>query len=460
LRKVSAVTRRRPGFAAAESCYIERVVKCLPFLVLAIAFAMPAEDWPEWRGKGRLGVWNETGVLQRFPDAGLTVEWRVPVNRGFSGPAVSQGRIYLTDFTETSHLKGRERSLCLEENTGKILWTREWDADYVGLMETYASGPRATPTVDLDRVYVLGARGMLLCLDAKTGAVVWRKDYVKDYAAEVPTWGFTAAPLVDGERLICLVGGARNSKVVAFDKMTGKEIWRALASNSEPGYCQPVIVERAKVRQLVIWHPEAVTSLDPATGIVYWEQPFKVNTGLSVATPVWSGPLLLVSSFYNGSMMLALDDQKPRAETLWKGKSSSEIDTDGLHALLTTPAIVGDYIYGICSYGQLRCLKARTGERVWESLELTKEKARWASGYLVRHGDRFFITNDHGELIIAVLSPAGYQQISRTKLIKPTSDPGNRRAMGTVNWSHPAYANRHIVARNDTEIIRANLAAP
>jgi len=104
------------------------------FLLLAIVLAALAEDWPEWRGKGRLGVWNETGVLQKFPDTGLQIEWRVRVSSGFSGPAVSGGRIYLTDFAETSHLKGRERALCLDEKTGKILWTREWDADYIGLI--------------------------------------------------------------------------------------------------------------------------------------------------------------------------------------------------------------------------------------------------------------------------------------------------------------------------------------
>lgn len=429
------------------------------FLMVAVVLVTRAEDWPEWRGKGRMGVWNETGVLQKFPDTGLHIDWRVPVKSGFSGPAVSGGRIYLTDFTEASHLKGRERALCLDEKIGKILWTQEWDADYIGLMETYASGPRATPTVDGDRVYVLGAKGLLLCLDTKTGRVLWKRDYVKEYGAEVPTWGVTSAPLVDGNRLICLVGGDRNAKVVAFDKMTGKEVWRALASNSEAGYCQPVIIEHANTRQLIIWHPQAVTSLNPATGVVYWEQPFKINAGLSVATPVWSGPLLLVSSFYDGSMMLTLDNQKPRADVLWKGVSHSEIDTDGLHALVTTPVIVGDYLYGICSYGQLRCLNARTGARVWESLELTQEKARWASGFLVRHGDHFFINNDHGDLIIASLSRDGYREIGRTKLIKPTSNPGNRRQMQAVNWSHPAYANKHIVARNDLEIIRASLAA-
>ena len=132
--------------------------------------------------------------------------------------------------------------------------------------------------------------------------------------------------------------------------------------------------------------------------------------------------------------------------------------TDGLHALVTTPVIQGDYVYGICSYGQLRCLNAKTGERVWETLDATKEQARWASGFLVRNGDRFFINNDRGELIIAKLSPERYEEISRTKLLKPTSRSGNRRELGAVNWSHPAYANRHIFARNDEEIISVSLS--
>jgi outer membrane protein assembly factor BamB len=434
-------------------------MKRLALLLLAVSASAPAEDWPEWRGKGRLGVWNETGVLERFPDSGLRVEWRVPIHRGFSGPAVSDGRIYLVDFSAVSRLKGTERALCLDEKTGKVLWTREWDADYVGLMETYASGPRATPTVDGDRVYVVGAKGMLHCLNAKTGDVLWKKDYVKDYGTQVPTWGMTSAPLVDGERLIALVGGERNAKVVAFDKMTGKEIWRALPSDAEPGYCQPVIVQYGKVRRLIIWHPQAVAALNPVTGAVYWEQPFKINAGMTLATPVLSGPRLLLSSFYNGSMMLNLDAADARSEILWRGKSASEINTDGLHAVITTPAIVGDYIYGICSYGQFRCLNARTGERVWETLDVTREKARWSAGHIVRNGDRFFINNDRGELIIARLSPEGYHEISRTQLIKPTSNSGNRREAGAVHWSHPAYANRHIVTRNDEEIIRVDLAA-
>lgn len=429
--------------------------RTIGYLLVVICILNPvlAEDWPEWRGKGRAGIWTESGILDKFPEKGLTPVWRIPLHGGFAGPAVAAGRVFVTDFKRSSVKKGMERALCLDEKSGKILWTREWDADYQGI--SYDTGPRATPTVDGDRVYIVGGSGTLLCLNARTGDVIWRKDYVKDYRMQMPTWGIASAPLVDGDRLIAIVGGQPDAKVIAFDKMTGKEIWRALPSDSEQGYSQPVIVAARGTRQLIIWDPTAVVALDPATGKTYWQHPFRINLGLTLATPVFDGSRLLVSSFYNGSMLLDL--AKEKASVIWKGKSNSEINTDGLHAVVNTPVIDGDYIYGICSYGQFRCLNLKTGERIWETMEVTKEKARWASGFIVRHGDRYFINNDRGELIIAKLSAQGYQEISRTQLIKPTSNPGNRRELGAVNWSHPAYANRHIVARNDEEIISVSL---
>jgi outer membrane protein assembly factor BamB len=425
-------------------------------LILAMCIFIPAfsEDWPEWRGKGRIGIWNESGILDEFSEKGLTLLWRTPIHAGFAGPAVAAGRVFVTDFEATAGLKGTERALCLDEKSGKILWTRAWEVNYGKI--SYPVGPRATPTVDVDRVYIVGATGTLICLSTRTGDVIWQKDYAKDYGMQMPTWGITSAPLVDRDRLIAIVGGQPDAKVMAFDKMTGKEIWRALPSDSEQGYCQPVIFEVGGIRQLIIWHPSAVVSLDPLTGKVYWQQPFRINMGMTLATPVLSGTHLLVSSFYNGSMLLDITGEAARV--LWKGKSDSEINTDGLHAVINTPVIDGDYIYGICSYGQFRCLDLKTGERVWETMEVTKEKARWASGLIVRQGDRYFINNDRGELIIAKLSPKGYQEISRTQLIKPTTNSGNRRELGAVNWSHPAYADRCIFARNDEEIVSMSLA--
>ena len=126
---------------------------------------------------------------------------------------------------------------------------------------------------------------------------------------------------------------------------------------------------------------------------------------------------------------------------------------------MNAPVIDGDHVYGICSYGQLRCLQLSTGKRVWETQEVTRERKRNASAFVVRSGDRYFISNDRGELIIAGLSPTGYTEFSRTELIRPTSEPGARRERGAVHWSHPAYADRSVFVRNDEEILRASLAA-
>ena len=427
-------------------------------LVLFASAIVYGDDWPEWRGAGRTGVWNETGILETFPPGGLTVRWRTPIHAGYAGPSVARGRVYLTDSRRTVGNRAVERALAIDEQTGKVLWTQEWPADYTGLQLIYAIGPRATPTVDGDRVYVLGAMGRLLALDAASGRIAWQKDFVREFDASIPSWGMAGAPLVDGDRLIALVGGEPNAKVVAFNKHTGEELWRALSSDWEPGYNQPTIITHAGTRQLIIWHPRAVSSLDPATGKIYWEVESEVDMGMTVATPVHRGSHLLVSSFYNGARMLQLDNDKPGARMLWAGKSNSEVATDAIHSTISTPVIDGDYIYGIDSHGELRCLELATGKRVWETMALVKDRARWATAFLVRNGDRYFINNDRGELVIAKLSPKGYHEISRTQLIEPTHPYARRRELGAVHWSHPAYANKHIFVRNDREILKASLA--
>jgi outer membrane protein assembly factor BamB len=379
---------------------------------------------------------------------------------GYAGPAVADGRVFLLDFKELKRLQGVERALALDEKSGRILWTQEWPVSYAGI--GYAYGPRATPTVEGDRVYVAGADGKLLALHITTGAILWKKDFVADLGAKPETWtyhwGFSSSPLVHEGLVIRLAGGNPDAKVVAFDKLTGKEVWRAISGGGDLGVAQPIVITAGGTRQLVVWDPEGVYSLNPTTGAVYWRQPFKTGASMTIATPVLSGSNLLFSNFYTGPLMLTLDENKPAASVLWKGTSDNEVQTDKLHAVTATPVVIGDHIYGICSYGQFRCLLKKTGDRVWETQEVVKERARWASGQIVRNGDLLYINNDRGELLIVKPQPDGYQEISRTHLIKPTTPPNNRRQLGNVNWSHPAYANKHIYARNDEEIIAASLS--
>ncbi len=429
-----------------------------------LATTLPAEDWPQWRGRDRLGVWHETGIVEKFPDGGLEVVWRAPVGSGYAGPAVAGGKVFVLDWVKkqgTRTLEGTERVLGLDEQTGEKLWEQTWTTGYGSIMASYAIGPRATPTVDGDTVYVVGAVGDLLALDVTSGEVRWQRDFVEEYDATIPIWGTSSAPLVDGDLLIAVAGAEPDGKVVAYDKTTGEERWRALSSDYEMGYPQPIIFEIGGKRQLIVWDPQFINSLDPQTGRVYWQQPFNVQGGMSVTTPVLGNGKLLVSQFYGGSMLLGLSATEPKAELLWRGNSKSEMpdQTEGLHSLITTPIIEGDTIYGVGSYGELRALDLETGERLWASDQMTRQ-GRWGAAFLVKNGDRYFVNNDSGDLIIARFAREGYVEIDRTKLIEPTSSAGfgpRRRFDAAVNWSHPAYANGHIVARNDEEVIRASL---
>jgi outer membrane protein assembly factor BamB len=432
-------------------------------LVLAAAVSR-ADDWPQWLGPKRDGTWRETGILENFPAEGPKVRWRVPVGAGFSGPAVASGRVYLTDRVlkrdasgqadpfDRGKIDGTERVLCLDEKNGKILWQHAYDCAY---SISYAAGPRATPLVDGGKLYTLGAEGNLFCFDARSGKVIWSLDFNEAYNIPTPLWGFSAHPLVDGNKLICLVGG-KGTTAVAFDKNTGKELWRSLSSK-EPGYSPPTILEIAGKRQLIIWHPESVNSLNPESGEVYWSEPYNVQNALSVSTPrLWNNGFLFLTAFYNGSRMYKVGPNS--AEAVWQTKKASEKDTEHLNSIISSPVIDGDYIYGTCSYGQLRCLNAKTGARVWVTLAATtpdNKPQRWANAFLVKNGDRYFIENEKGDLIIAKLSPEGYKEISRTHLLDPTNPSPGRE----VVWSHPAFANRSIYARNDKELVCADLSA-
>ncbi len=439
-----------------------RLPACL-LACLAFPIAILADDWPQWLGPERDGVWRESGILEKFPADGPTVRWRTPIGAGYSGPAVAEGRVFVMDRQlataaanpsnafERGRIPGSERVLCFNEPDGKLLWAHEYDCPYT---VSYAAGPRTTPVVHAGRVYTIGSEGNLFCLDAATGKEVWSRDFKKDFSVQTPTWGFAGHPLVDGNKLICLAGG-EGSVAVAFDKETGKELWRALSAR-EPGYAPPVIFEAGGRRQLIIWHPEALNSLDPETGALLWSEPGKANAGMTIATPRKLGDLLYVTSFYNGSVMMRLAPDKATASKLWQSNKASEKDTDALHSTMSTPFLEGGYIYGVCSYGQLRCLRAETGERVWETFAATTgdKPVRWANAFLVKNGTRFFLFNETGDLIIAKLSPKGYEEISRAHLLEPTNNDPRRM----VVWSHPAFANRSVYVRNDKEMVCVSLA--
>ena len=272
-------------------------------IAIATAHALPMTGRS---GVGRGAIWcgarrgssNRCRPLIRRP-ACCRACGRRRLAPGYAGPAVADGRVFVTDRIADENL---ERVLCFDAATGKEIWKHPYEARYT---ISYPLGPRATPTVDGDRVYTLGAMGHLFCFNAATGDVIWQKYLPTDFGTEVPVWGMAGAPLVDGDQLIVLAGGKPNAMVVSFDKHTGEERWRAL-EGKEPGYCAPVILEIGGRRQLIIWHPAAVVGLDPANGDVLWEEPFAVQAGMTIPTPRTVGNRLFVTGFYCGPLMIDL----------------------------------------------------------------------------------------------------------------------------------------------------------
>jgi outer membrane protein assembly factor BamB len=430
-------------------------------VVLALSsLSLPAlrgDDWPQWLGPQRDGVWRETGLLDKFPEDGPTVKWRVKIHGGYAGPAVADGRVYVTDYvtdgdtrpspTGRNKLAGTERVLCLNAADGKLLWKHEYSCPY---NISYPAGPRCTPLVQGGKVYTLGAEGNLFCLDAVKGSALWSKDFKKEYKTTTPMWGFAGHPLLDGRKLICLVGG-EGSALVAFDKDRGKELWRTLSAK-EQGYGTPGLIEAGGKRQVVIWLPDAIYSLDPENGKKYWSVPLEPDYGMSIMSPRQLGDYLFTGGIGFKAVMLKLDRDKPAAEVLWRGTNKT-----ALYPVCMTPFLEDGHMYGVDTRGELRCVKIETGERLWETYAATTGKrfAQSGTAFLVKNGDRFFLFSENGELIIAKLSPKGYDEISRAKLLDPTGDAFGR----AVVWCHPAFAEKCVFVRNDKEIICASLAA-
>jgi outer membrane protein assembly factor BamB len=418
----------------------------------------PPTDWPQWMGPTRDGVWHETGIVDKFPENGPPIVWRTKIGGGYAGPAVVGDRVYVMDYVRKegtvqndpgtrTELKGTERVLCLDAKTGEIVWKHEYDRPYA---ISYASGPRCTPAVHDGKVYTLGAEGNLYCLDAATGKPLWSKDFQKDYGAPCPIWGFTSHPLVEGNKVFCLVGG-KGSVVVAFDKDTGKEVWKALDA-PHAGYCPPTMITAGGKRQLLIWTPLAINGLNPETGEVYWSEPLEPQYEMSVSAPVKHGDLLYVSGIGDVGGVWRLDSSKPAISEVWIGDNKTAVYTCN-----STPIVEDGIIYGCdCRGGQLRGVELATGKRLWETFKPTTGDRRASHGtaFLVKNGNRYFLFSEQGDLIIANLSREGYEEISRFHLLEPTSEAFGR----DVVWSHPAFANKCLYARNDKEIVCVSLA--
>lgn len=415
---------------------------CLSVLAAALMFCTPlaAEDWPRWGGPRGDATWHGPKLPDEWPEDGLPVVWKQPVGGGYSGVAVSGGRVYLHDRRKEMSDSGTiesERVRCFDAASGQPLWTHEYSAPYGKL--DYGTGPRAMPTIADGRVYTLGAVGHFCCLDAQTGRVLWSHDFVKDFGTVLPMWGLAASPIIWKDLVIVHPGAQPGGCVMAFDRTTGKEAWRV--SNDPAGYSTPIIAETPSGIQLICWTPEHVLGIAPANGHLNWSIPYKVTYGVSIATPLYHDGLAFVSGYWEGSKAIRLGQSPRDAQLEWE-------DNRVLRGLMAQPLLRDGLLYTIDKHYGLTCAELKTGRKLWsdDEHEITpRGNNPHVMSVWCGDDDRALLLNAQGDLLLARLNGEGMRVLSRTHIIDPTE--------AVPIWAHPAYGGTRIYARSDQELI-------
>jgi formylglycine-generating enzyme required for sulfatase activity/outer membrane protein assembly factor BamB len=387
------------------------------------------EDWPRWRGPRGNGTWRGPKLPPVWPAGGLSRVWQQTIGGGYGGIAVSGGRVYVMD--RLTWAEDTERVLCCDAISGRPLWEHTWPVVYRDV--AYGNGPRSTPTVFRGRVYTLGAVGHLHCLDAANGEVVWKKDLAADFGARVPLWGLSASPLIFEGLVIIHAGAEPDGCYIAFDRSTGEERWRSLPDAA--GYATPILIDHDGTRQLVGWTPSNVRGLDPRTGTELWTIPFEVNYGTAIANPIFEDGLILVSSYYDGSLAIRPGNSRTEAEVVWR-------DRRNLRGLMSQPLFRDGHAWLIDKRHGLTCFDLASGRKLWDDDNRLTPKGRNPQATLVwlNDGNRAIAMNSDGDPILVRLNTDSYVEESRTKIIGRT-------------WAHPAYAGNCVYARSDSEII-------
>lgn len=393
------------------------------FLFSISAYA--AEDWPRWRGTNTDGRWNPVGIPADFTKQEPERLWKQEIGAGFGGVTVCDGLVYVMDRQKSP--QEVERVLCFDAESGKEMWQQRWEVNYGGM--DYGTGPRASVNILDGKAYALGATGVASCLDAKTGKVLWEVNTVETCSAKIPTWGFAASPVIDGERVLLHVG-AKDGSVIALDKNNGKEVWRG--GPDRAGYCTPEIITHAGTRQLIAWGPEHVQSLNPDSGVVNWIYPYKITYGVSIAQPLYHDGVLLVSGYWHGAKAFRLGTG---VELLWENETE-------ICGLMSAPLFKNGVVYMLDKKRGLQAFELKTGKILWSddnTLTPKDSNPQMSLVWMDEPKNLAALLNASGELVYVTLKPEKREELARWQIIGKT-------------WAHPAFAGNRVFARSDKEL--------
>lgn len=409
---------------------MKKIIEAIIYWILFI-FAMtlrPAVgadmEWPGYRGANRDGISPETGLIKTFPAEGPKAEWRVNLGDGYSGIAISGGRIY-TMFSQGDD----EFVICLDSATGKELWRFRSDSNFVN---DQGNGPRSTPTIDDGLVYTFGAHGTLYALNADTGAKVWEHN-PKELGGKEPIWGVSSSALVEGDLLILPVGGGDNNAVVAFNKKTGAVVWKS--QTDEPGYSSPVAAKINGVRQILVFSGTQLFSLSPTDGKLYWKYPWKTNWFVNAAVPIFipEDKVFISTSYDRGGALLRIGGSKTNqtVEEVWL--------TKGMKNHFNSSVQYKGYLYGFDN-AQLKCMDVANGETKWT-------KGGFGKGSLMLADGQLIVLSERGLLVLVEATPDEYREKASAQVLEGKC------------WTMPTLVNGKLYLRNQKELICLNMKA-
>lgn len=409
---------------------MNRPRQCL--LVLAACLTLPAiaadaADWPQFLGPDRNGLSAETGLIDKFPGSGPHEVWRVAGGVGMSGVVISDGKA-----ATLAEQQGKQQLLLLDAKTGKTIWKTPLAPAYRNPM---GNGPRATPVIDGKRVFALTGEGVLAAVDLPDGSIAWSHDVVKETGGKVADYGMASSPLIAGE-LVVVTAGAPGATVVAYNKKTGKLVWKT--GDDTAGYSSPALLEVAGRQQLVAFTGQSALSIDPKSGAQLWRFPYDTNYECNIAVPLgWKNRVFLSAGENHGSTLLELkpDGKSFDLKTVWESTGRKSV----LRNEWQTSILLDGYLYGMDNVGgagpitHLTCINAADGTRAWQ-------EARFGKGNLIAADGKLFISTMKGELVIVAASSKSFQELARAKVIETT-----RQA--------PALTNGLLYLRDDKEIV-------
>jgi outer membrane protein assembly factor BamB len=352
-----------------------------------------AADWPQWRGPNRDGISPETGLMKQWPQAGPPLVWKATgLGEGYASFSVAQGRLY------TMGQRGEQSFvLAFDAASGKKLWEAPAGGSF---RERRGHGPRATPTVDGNRIYAQSGEGTLVCLDAATGKRVWGYNVVDKFGASVINWGISESPLIDGDRVIVNPGG-RGASIVALNKNNGELIWKS--QSDEAGYSSAIVFDAGPVRHLVAFTGDAAVGLSARNGELLWRYDKVSNRTANIATPIHHAGHVFVSSDYGtGCALLKLT---PSGGSV---KMQEVYFNRDMRNHYSSSVLVGDHLYGFSS-SILTAMKFLTGEVAWRDRSVGKGSVIYADGHLYCQGE-------DGTMALVEATPAAYREKSRFRI--------------------------------------------